>query len=187
METERGLNWVESGVSLWEFYSGLKEFMSPVLENLLPTSYAACRGSDVILYSSLAISGPHIGECLRRPNFPLMLQPVYPTGEFPSVLAASGRQMGRAYNYFTHLITDQILHQATRKTINRWRRESLKLPPVSPLGHMHQARKMRTPQFLGYSEHVLPRPAEWGSHVHVTGYWFLDLPGSWAPPLEHEA
>jgi len=24
----------------------------------------------------------------------------------------------------------------------------------------------------GFSEHVVPRPADWNEHVHVTGYWF---------------
>ena len=33
-----------------------------------------------------------------------------------------------------------------------------------------------------YSQHVLPRPGDWPSHAHVTGYWFLDRPDGWEPP-----
>jgi sterol 3beta-glucosyltransferase len=33
-----------------------------------------------------------------------------------------------------------------------------------------------------YSEAVVPRPADWGEHVAVTGYWFLDAPAGWPPP-----
>lgn len=33
----------------------------------------------------------------------------------------------------------------------------------------------------GYSPQVLPRPADWGEHIHVTGYWFLDPPIDWRP------
>jgi sterol 3beta-glucosyltransferase len=34
----------------------------------------------------------------------------------------------------------------------------------------------------GYSPSVIPTPPHWDSHVHVTGYWFLDPPADWAPP-----
>ena len=33
----------------------------------------------------------------------------------------------------------------------------------------------------GFSEHVVPRPADWGPNVHVTGYWFPEEEG-WLPP-----
>lgn len=31
---------------------------------------------------------------------------------------------------------------------------------------------------LGISPSVLPRPSEWGDHVHLTGYWFLPAEGA---------
>jgi len=29
---------------------------------------------------------------------------------------------------------------------------------------------------------VLSRPADWGEHLHVTGFWHLAAPGAWRPP-----
>jgi len=182
LDTDAGLDWLESQTNLLGFFKGLKKFMAPVLERLLPTSFAACKDSDAILYSSLAVSGPHIGEKLRRPSFPLMLQPVYPTGEFCSVLTYTGKKTGKVYNQLTHFITDQILYRSSQAPINRWRRQVLDLPPAPFLGPFRKLRQRKVPHFLAYSENVVPRPADWKSHVHVTGYWFLKSKISWTPP-----
>ncbi|MDA1276960.1 MAG: glycosyltransferase [Verrucomicrobia bacterium] len=184
LDTEEGLDWLESGPGLYKFYTGLKRFMEPVLESLLPTSLSACRDMDVILYSTVATSGPHIGEKLGLPTFPLMLQPAYPTGDFPSVIADSATTKNRIYNQFTHWITDQILHHSTRGSIDRWRKEVLGLSRATFLGPARVSRKKRVPHFLGYSPSVVPRPKAWGDHVQVTGYWFLDREENWVPPDE---
>jgi sterol 3beta-glucosyltransferase len=183
LETDEGLAFIESGPSMIGFFQGLKKFMAPVLESLLPTSFEACQGTDVILYSSLAFSGPHIAEKLGCASFPLMLQPIYPTREFPSVLV-NAEKTSRTFNQLSHFISDQILHHSSRASVNRWRRHSLNLPPTPFLGIYQNMRKQRIPQFLGYSEHVLARPTDWESHVHVTGYWFLKRPDAWQPSPE---
>jgi len=38
------------------------------------------------------------------------------------------------------------------------------------------------PLLYGFSESVIPRPADWPNHLHVTGYWFLDSPAGREPP-----
>jgi sterol 3beta-glucosyltransferase len=38
------------------------------------------------------------------------------------------------------------------------------------------------PVLHGYSEHVLPRPADWPDGALVTGYWFLESDATWQPP-----
>ncbi len=35
-----------------------------------------------------------------------------------------------------------------------------------------------------YSTAVLPRPADWGPHKHVTGYWFLEQAAQYRPSRE---
>jgi len=155
--------------------------MAPVLESL-PACLAACLRSDSILYSTLAIAGPHAGEKLGCPSFPLLLHPTYPTGEFPALMAWSGRQRPRMYNLVTHLMVDHVMNRVTRSAVNRWRQGELRLPPVPLRGNEQRLRKRQIPHFMGYSRHVLPRPADWGEHVHVTGYWFLPMHQGWQPP-----
>ena len=44
-----------------------------------------------------------------------------------------------------------------------------------------QLRGKPVPILYGYSEAVVPRPADWDETSIVTGYWFLDAPANWQP------
>lgn len=182
LDTERGLQWIESGLNLVRFFRGLHEFVAPVVRDF-PRCLAACEGTDVLLYSTLAFSGPHIAEKLGIPSFPLMLQPTLPSGEFPSLLAWTKRRRPRWYNRLTFFLLEQGFHLATRSAVNHWRR-AWGLSRDSILGNFHRQRQLRTPHFLGYSPSVLPKPADWGPHVHVTGYWFMPPDKQWQPAPE---
>lgn len=36
----------------------------------------------------------------------------------------------------------------------------------------------------GFSPNVVPRPPDWGDHIKITGYWFLDSEAGWQPPTD---
>jgi UDP:flavonoid glycosyltransferase YjiC (YdhE family) len=91
------------------------------------------------------------------------------------------RLCGSAYNRLTYLLAEQILWQGFRPIVNRWRRETLDLPPTPWRGYMDQLGTERIPILNGFSSHVVPHPQDWGPHVHVTGYWFPE-DRTWQPP-----
>ena len=71
--------------------------------------------------------------------------------------------------------------ETLRGPANRWRQESLKLPPVpfwGPFDHLYQKEE---PFIYGYSQHVVPRAKDMPAWHHTTGYWFLDLKRNWTP------
>jgi sterol 3beta-glucosyltransferase len=39
----------------------------------------------------------------------------------------------------------------------------------------------------GFSRAVVPKPADWGPEVDITGYWYLDRDPGWRPPAALEA
>lgn len=57
-----------------------------------------------------------------------------------------------------------------RKTLQEWRSENLGLPRRKGIS------RHRADTLYAYSEHVLPKPADWGAEICVSGYWFLDNP-----------
>lgn len=59
-------------------------------------------------------------------------------------------------------------------------RERLKLPKPTTRGFMRAWNQ--TPTLTGVSPLVTPPAPDWGKHIHVTGYWFLDAPEGYAPP-----
>ncbi|GAA2826562.1 hypothetical protein GCM10020220_014000 [Nonomuraea rubra] len=61
--------------------------------------------------------------------------------------------------------------------VNRLRSSVLGLEPLrgSPFA---ADRRARVPVLCGVSPHVVPRPADWPAHVHLTGYWRLPPAGT---------
>lgn len=65
--------------------------------------------------------------------------------------------------------------------VNTFRRETLKLKPVSGAA---QLTGELAPKLYFFSPSLLPRPADWKSDTHVTGFWFLDQAQRWTPPAD---
>ncbi len=42
----------------------------------------------------------------------------------------------------------------------------------------------RSPVIYGFSPSVVQKPPDWGDHVEITGYWFLDRQPGWQPPAD---
>jgi sterol 3beta-glucosyltransferase len=87
-------------------------------------------------------------------------------------------------NRLHHHLYDQVLWQAVRPLVNDGRREMLGLPPWPLFGPYARFRHEAHPVLMAYSRHILPRPADWHAGIEVTGYWFLDKPFAWQPPIE---
>jgi sterol 3beta-glucosyltransferase len=85
------------------------------------------------------------------------------------------------YNKATYHLGEQMAWQMFRPVINRWRKQSLHLPPLALTGYFAQFGTLKFPIVNGFSRHVVPRPADWNEHIHVTGYWFPENV-SWQPP-----
>jgi UDP:flavonoid glycosyltransferase YjiC (YdhE family) len=91
------------------------------------------------------------------------------------------------YNLTSHWLAYQIVWQAFRPTINRWRREALGLGRAPFWGRFGETRRevprQEVPVLNGFSGHVVPRPPDWGDRVQVTGYWFPEEE-EWQPPAD---
>jgi len=73
-----------------------------------------------------------------------------------------------------------------RGVINRWRKQTLNLPPLPIKGYFHQLGTEQIPILNGFSPSVVPRPEDWNEHIHITGYWFPEEQ-RWQPPADLEA
>lgn len=85
------------------------------------------------------------------------------------------------YNQMTYSVGEKVLWQMFRSVINEWRAQTLKLPPLPAKGYFDQLGTRKFPILNGFSEHVVPRPADWNEHIHITGYWFSEKK-RWDPP-----
>jgi UDP:flavonoid glycosyltransferase YjiC (YdhE family) len=172
--------------NLLKAVKNLQDAFVSMMENAYHDLWRACEGAQVVLHSPLTLGAYHICQHLGIPSCGLYVQPWTRTRAFvnPNV-AALPLHLGGGYNLFTHLFLEQLYWQALfGPVINRWRTQRLKLPRIGFPGGFTRMYRERHPAIYGFSPQVLPKPADWGKWVHVTGYWFLDRPAGWEPPAE---
>ena len=182
MTSQAGQAWLRSGRN---FVTATREIRRTFMgEDLMPAfndALEACRGSDAIVYSFMGASAYHIAEKLKLPSIFTLLQPFTRSRQTPSMVSPA-LPLGGGYNLFTHKMGELLIWNAARPMINRWRRESLSLPVMSWRGPFDFIYKNKMPYLYGFSPSVVPRPADWPTWHHISGYWFLDRDPSWSPP-----
>ncbi len=146
----------------------------------------ACQGSDLILGGlSGLFSGQALSEKLGIPLLLAYLVPFAPTREFPSVLTPVPQSpLTKWVNKLSHYLTQQIMWLSFRSADNKARAEVLHLPPASFWGPFFSLARQKRPVLYGYSPQVVSPPRDWDASLHVTGYWFLDSPAGWKPPMD---
>ncbi|KAF8559354.1 hypothetical protein OG21DRAFT_1600527 [Imleria badia] len=175
---------IENGtftVSFWK--ESLLKFRG-WLDDLLKTSWEACRGTDVLVESPSAMGGYHIAEALRIPYFRAFTMTWTRTRAYPHAFAVPEHKMGGGYNYMTYVMFDQVFWRAMAGQINRWRRNVLRLDNTS----LDRMEPHKIPFLYNFSPTLVPQPLDWPEWIRITGYWFLDdadvAVKKWTPPQD---
>lgn len=155
------------------------DFLGNTMRSFFTRSVEACKEADLIIYGGLAFFwAENIGEYLGIPTIPVHLQPQVKTGEFSSFIMPVNFPL-KALNRFSHTFLHGILWKQIKNSINKIRRDHgmsqcKDSPAVVRL-------EKDAPVINGFSSHVVPKPADWPEHHHLTGYWFLDPETNWMP------
>ena len=151
---------------------------------VLDGEWAAANGAgaEAVVYHPKALGGYHIAEALGVPGFLAHPVPMFsPTGAFPNPVLPVA-DLGTFFNRSSYGIFLRTLTAPFHRTINRWRRETLGLPPRRLLADELERGGEPVPTLICCSPHVVPPPADWDRSATMTGYWFLDDARSWRPP-----
>ncbi|WP_338873059.1 glycosyltransferase [Myxococcus stipitatus] len=141
---------------------------------------------DVFVYHSKALGSHHIAEKLGATELLAMPLPLTRTREFPVPILPFFRLGGwlNALSYRVLSLANAFWAGAT----NDFRVKTLGLAPLSRFADpMRRADGSEVSALYAYSEHLLPRPADWPAQAQVTGGWFLDEADQWTPPNELQA
>jgi sterol 3beta-glucosyltransferase len=143
------------------------------------------QGMQALLEQGNILNILALSEKLGIPLVPAYLYPFTPTHEFPSVLTPLPQTRLTSWaNRLSHRLAQQMMWQTTRSADNKTRRQVLHVAPAPFWGPFASLQKQKQTILYGYSPQVLPPPKDWGDFIHVTGYWFLDPPAGWEPPVD---
>jgi len=156
------------------------------LSEWMEDGLAACQGMDLLISGSVSLTvGAPLAEKLHLPLLQAQIFPSAPTRDFPSViLPQTLPNLGGMFNLISSRLISQITWLAVRPMINRVRKDILGLRPAPFNGLSHTRPPEGFPLIYGFSPSVIPAPADWRAEDHITGYWFLDPPDDWTPPLD---
>lgn len=180
-----GLLLAESGRNPLRMFRGAMASFGALAEGYArDLSAPELRETDVIINQLPgALYGRELAEKAGIPMIAAAVIPLVPTKTSPMFAFPQWPARFSLYNRLTHFAAQQLVWQAFRPVINRWRRGTLGLSEAPLLGGLERMGQHPLQVINGFSRHVVPRPADWGAHVHITGYWFPE-PSAWEPPAD---
>eukprot|EP00899_Mesostigma_viride_P020931 jgi/Mesvir1/2883/Mv13959-RA.2 len=164
---------------------------------IIRSTFAACTEPDresggALFVADAIIANPpayghiHCAEKLAVPLHMFFTMPWSPTRAFPHPLARMSNAKPHRYeNRVSYFAVDSLVYNGVADMLNRFREETLALPKIrlgegaASLLHSH-----RVPFAYCWSPTLVPRPSDWGSHIDVLGFFFLDLASSYTPPQD---
>ena len=114
--------------------------------------------------------GPHLAEKLWCPLLMTFTMPWTPTSEFCSPFI--NQDISNSTNYYSYGAVDRAIWTGMKDIINEWRKDVLLIEPIHTLkfsGHL-LIQNRNIPFVYGFSEHLVPRPSDWDSHIHIAGF-----------------
>lgn len=146
--------------------------------------YAACEGSEAVLYHPGAAIGYFAAQHLGIPAILATPFPMTPTREYPSLIFYDAPRLGRGFNFFSHKILEQIMWSASSSVVRQFWLQKFGHAPQNFGNPFSRQVTRRNPTIISCSQYVFPRPADWTENVHSSGYWFLDEDPDWQPAPE---
>jgi sterol 3beta-glucosyltransferase len=183
--SSHGRSWIRQRDGAAGFLRGLIPLAQSLIREGMANYWRACQDAEALVASASGLLlAVHFAEKMGLPLYRAQLAPSVPTrydwsgrtSYATAVVSASRDTVGAMFRL--------LLWQGLRNVTNRSRSEILALPPLPFEEPFRALNRRRIPLLDGYSPAVVTKPPDWGSWVHVTGYWFLDEVTGWVPPAE---
>ena len=162
----------------------LQRSLFPLLEGFtVDLSDPVLRDTELLLNQLPGdLFSADLAEYLGIPHAMVAVMPMVRTGRWPMpAFPAWPARWLPGYSALTYRLAEMLMWQAFRGAVNHWRTGTLGLKAVGFWGPYAAQYRAGVPNLLGFSAHVVERPSDWGSHIHLTGWWFPD-DAPWEPP-----
>lgn len=173
LESDQGMQWMATGNTKL-FFKELNALANKTRKELQRDALAACQDAQLIISGTLMLNyATTISEKLKIPFLIAIVNPVcVATKAFPHLFIAQKPLPFGFLNKLTHHLVFKEYQKSLQAAIDSWR-TSLGLEPEQRNTYS-QINKLKVPVLHGYSPNLLPKPADWGEHVSVTGVWKTD-------------
>jgi sterol 3beta-glucosyltransferase len=153
-----------------------------VMESIYHSTYDAATGLD--FRPDVLISNPpvhvhvHLAQKLQIPVYIMFTMPWSATKDYMHPLAPVQHLLENRQSY---AVVDRMIWVGLGGLMNDFRKR-IGLNPISSGANL--VNKLRVPQVYCMSPHLAPKPSDWGPHIDVVGFWYLDLVTNYKPDPE---
>ncbi|KAI8799228.1 hypothetical protein BJ742DRAFT_847371 [Cladochytrium replicatum] len=139
--------------------------------------------ADAIIANPPSFGHIHCAERLMVPLHIFFTMPYSPTTAFPhplTTISQNGNNLG-SINYFSYDVVEMITWQGIGDIINDFRRHTLGLDELYSTNGPYLLKDLLVPHTYIWSPSLIPKPRDWGSHIDICGFFFLDLATNYTP------
>ena len=152
------------------FLKQAKEALVNLMDTILEDFEAACEDAEAICATFLGEVIQSIAEVKRVPYIQTHYYPMDFNYDTP-IASAPGQRAGKVWNKATYQMAYMLISVLEKYYLADWR-EAHGMPPRK-MAHSpkYQLNGHTVPVLYAMSPLVMPRPAEWGENIHMTGFW----------------
>lgn len=175
---------MSSGRDPIAFVKAWATFFAPMIDEAMETFWHGTQDADAYMFNPFGVFAYHVAEKRDVPCFRTALWPFERTNTAPMFMLAPPFSLGGLYNTLSYSFYEQVLQWTFRSAFNRWRKKhGLRAHHLFEYPY-NTLRGQPILALFAYSTHLVPRPDDWGAHIHVTGFWSLEAPEKWQAPDE---
>ncbi|KAH6880621.1 hypothetical protein B0T10DRAFT_518931 [Thelonectria olida] len=145
--------------------------------------------ADCIIANPPSFAHIHCAEKLGIPLHIMFTMPYSPTQAFPHPLAniQCSNADPQLTNYISYTMIELLSWQGLGEIINTFRAKCLGLDPVSLIWAPGVLQRLKVPHTYCWSPALIPKPKDWGPHISVSGFYFLNLASNYTPAPDLQA
>ncbi|KAJ5776787.1 UDP-Glycosyltransferase/glycogen phosphorylase [Penicillium odoratum] len=139
--------------------------------------------ADCIIANPPSFAHIHCAEKLGIPLHIMFTMPYSPTQAFPHPLAniQASNTDPQVTNYISYALIELLAWQGLGDIINRFRVKCLGLDPISTIWAPGMLQRLKIPHTYCWSPALMPKPTDWGSHISISGFFFLNMASDYTP------
>ncbi|KAH7360873.1 putative glucosyl/glucuronosyl transferase [Rhexocercosporidium sp. MPI-PUGE-AT-0058] len=145
--------------------------------------------ADCIIANPPSFAHIHCAEKLGIPLHIMFTMPYSPTQAFPHPLAniQASNTDTQLTNYISYAMIEILMWQGLGDIINRFREKCLGLDPVSLIWAPGMLQRLKIPHTYCWSPALISKPKDWGPHISISGFYFLNSTPSYTPSTSLQA
>jgi sterol 3beta-glucosyltransferase len=149
--------------------------------HLVEEYFAACEGSDLVVYHPGATIGYFAAQKLGFPAVLASPFPLHKTRQQTSVVLYGKVRSNPLINTVSYILLQRMLWMAAASSLKSFWKEKFGHLPQDFGIPFERHNDVRHPALVSCSNHVFARPSDWNEHIHQLGYWFVEEPEEYIP------